>query len=434
MKSMLGALLLGAMIMLSPGAAVAQDASLGIVTETDDALRIFLDCADFWCDTAFFRTELDFVNHMRDRQDAQVHILITTRSTGAGGTEFTLNFIGLRDFSGLDDELRYISRPAVSEDDMRRGLTGTIKRGLVRYINQTGHADRIQVTYVAPTEQVTTTQASRDSWNYWTFRTGVNGYFSGEQTFSSLNVNGSLSANRTTEAWKVSLSVNSRVSESRFDIGDRTVSNVQRNHGMNGLVVRSLNGHLSSGMRATVTSSTFLNQALAVRIAPAVEYNIFPYAESTRRQLTFQYSVGATGFDYREETIFGRTEEMLIDHRLITSMSIKQPWGSISTALEVGHYLTDFSKQRGMLFTNVSLRLFRGLSLQAFGNVELVRDQIHLPRRGASDEEILLRQRQLATSHRYWASLGLSYTFGSQFANVVNPRFSGSSGGVVIFN
>jgi hypothetical protein len=51
-----------------------------------------------------------------------------------------------------------------------------------------------------------------------------------------------------------------------------------------------------------------------------------------------------------------------------------------------------------------------------------VRDQLSLAKAVASDAEILLRLRQLATSYTYGGSLSLSYTFGSLFNNVVNPR------------
>jgi hypothetical protein len=43
-------------------------------------------------------------------------------------------------------------------------------------------------------------------------------------------------------------------------------------------------------------------------------------------------------------------------------------------------------------------------------------------------EEVLLQRRQLETGYSYFFSVGLSYTFGSIFTNVVNPRF-GSQGG-----
>ena len=49
-----------------------------------------------------------------------------------------------------------------------------------------------------------------------------------------------------------------------------------------------------------------------------------------------------------------------------------------------------------------------------------------LPKEGATEEEILLHQRQLATQYDYFASVGLRYTFGSIYSNVVNPRFGGN--------
>ena len=52
-----------------------------------------------------------------------------------------------------------------------------------------------------------------------------------------------------------------------------------------------------------------------------------------------------------------------------------------------------------------------------------LRDQIALPARGATDEEILLRIRRLQTGYEYNVGLSLTYTFGSIFSSVVNPRF-----------
>lgn len=71
-----------------------------------DALRVFVDC-NTNCDFDYFREQIKFVDYVRDRQVAQVHVLITSRNTGSGGDEFTLKFVGLREFAGLDDELKY---------------------------------------------------------------------------------------------------------------------------------------------------------------------------------------------------------------------------------------------------------------------------------------------------------------------------------------
>jgi hypothetical protein len=52
-----------------------------------------------------------------------------------------------------------------------------------------------------------------------------------------------------------------------------------------------------------------------------------------------------------------------------------------------------------------------------------IRDQIGLPARGATDEEILLRLRRLQSGYEYQFGFSLTYTFGSIFSSVVNPRF-----------
>jgi opacity protein-like surface antigen len=413
-----------------PGRRAAPDGRDGA---REEAPRVVLDCSGFGCDYDFLRTEINFVNHVRDRQGAQVLVLITRQETAAGGLEFTINFIGQREFRGTDDVLRYTARPAESQDQVRQALAEVLKRGLVRYVNHTPIAAQISVAYTAPTGQQMPPLVPHDPWNSWTFSTTLNGSLNGEKSFRFISLNASVAANRTTEAWKINTSVQARYSENRVQVSDSsTVNTISRDYGVDALVVKSLGGHWSAGVEGTLTSSTFLNQSLALRLAPAVEYNIFPYAQSTWRQFTIQYSVGTTAFNYAEETIFGKTAETLVDQKLLASLAATRPWGSIALSLEGSSYLHDLSKRHGMVVGNVDLHLFGGFSLLLLGGLELVRDQLYLSSQGASEEEILLRQRQLATSTRYWSSIGFGYTFGSPFANVVNPRFGGSSGGMPI--
>ena len=49
-------------------------------------------------------------------------------------------------------------------------------------------------------------------------------------------------------------------------------------------------------------------------------------------------------------------------------------------------------------------------------------NQINLPKGEASVEDLLLRQRQISTSFQNRISMGISYTFGSIFNNIVNNR------------
>jgi hypothetical protein len=86
-----------------------------------------------------------------------------------------------------------------------------------------------------------------------------------------------------------------------------------------------------------------------------------------------------------------------------------------------------------VLFNAINARLFKGFSFDMFCSLSLLRDQLYLSKGGATEEEILLRRRQLSTSYSYFMGIGLSYTFGSIFNNVVNPRFEGGSGTFFFF-
>ena len=173
---------------------------------------------------------------------------------------------------------------------------------------------------------------------------------------------------------------------------------------------------------------------MRINIQPAVEYNIFPYAESSRRQLTLQYRIGSSHVRYDEETVFGVFEETLYEQMLTTSLRLQQPWGSSSLAITLSNFLDDVGKNRLTVFGNANIRIVRGLSLSFFANVSRVRDQVFLPRRGASDEEVLLRQRDLQTDFNYALNVNLRFTFGSIFNNIVNPRFDGGGGQIFFFD
>ncbi|MBA3404521.1 MAG: hypothetical protein H0U13_07565 [Gemmatimonadaceae bacterium] len=394
-------------------------------------LRVFIDCQYEGCDSDFFRTEIPFVDHVRTRQDAALNVFITRERTAAGGSAFILNFIGQKQLAGSADTLRVSTPQAATEDEIRKGLARTIKLGLVRHIARSPMGERLQVTLLAPSASAATpaTAAKRDRWNYWVFRTQANGYFNGEKSQRFANLFGSTSANRTTAAWKINVGVNGNYEEGKFTFSDSTkFANYSNSYGASELIVRSLSPHWSAGQRASVSSSTFLNQELAARFAPAVEYNLFPYAESTRRQLTLLYAAGIAAFRYRDTTIFDKLSEVRPHHSLTAALGLKQPWGSVSSSLEAANYLDDFAKRRVVLFNSLDVRLFKGLSINLFSEAALVRDQLHLVKGQLADEDILLRQRQLATSYRYFASIGLSYTFGSALNNVVNTRFNGASG------
>src|SRR5688572_27245869 len=76
---------------------------------TDALPRAFRDCQANACDDDFLLTELTWLNFVRERTLAIVHVLATSQSTGSGGTELTVAFIGLGSMSAKVDPIIAIS-------------------------------------------------------------------------------------------------------------------------------------------------------------------------------------------------------------------------------------------------------------------------------------------------------------------------------------
>lgn len=353
-----------------------------------------------------------------------MHVLVTTQGTGSGGTEYTFQFIGLGRFAGVDDELKFTARQTDTGDERRSGYVRVMQLGLIRYVNSTPSAENLQIVYRAPAAAPSTTAAERDPWNFWTFRIRGSGSVSGEKSNKSRNLSGSITANRTTQDWKVATSGNLNFRQNDYTLSDgETLTDRAHDHNASALAVKSLGPHWAVAGRARVASVTFLNQDLATRIAAGMEYSVFPYAESSRRELILQATLGVNHFKYNEPTIYDKDEEGTGDATFLASFDIRRPWGSSGVSLETAAYLHDLTRNRVVVNGDVDVRLFKGFSLSADGSVSRIHDQLYLAAGDATDEEILLRRRQLATNFRYRFSVGLSYTFGSIFNNVVNTRF-----------
>jgi hypothetical protein len=414
-------------------------------TTAAGSLRVFVDNCP--CSLDYLRTEVPYIDYMRDRADADVHLLFGYQGTGAGGTAFTMYFIGLRGFAGTSDTLRFSTQPSETEDQTRQTMVRYMKMGLMRYVARTSAADRIRIS-LAPAVAGAAAAAApvNDPWNYWVFRLGVNGGGNGEKSRTRISGGGSLTATRTTEKWKTRLNSNGNYSESKLTIPtsidttfaddggvesvDTTLSSIEMTYShsifMSGYVARSLGQHFSTGAITSGSASSFSNNDLFLRFAPALEYSLFPYSESTRRQLFFTYSVGWNVLDYSEETIYFKTKEQVLDHQIQVLYEMTQPWGSAFGGLTGQQYLHDTHLYAASAYIYADIRLFKGFSLNFNGNASTIYNQISIQRSGLSERDVLLNRRQQATTYRVNANFGISYTFGSIFNNIVNPRFNGT--------
>lgn len=395
---------------------------------TAQALFVFVDCNAPNCDLDHLRREITWVNWVRDREDSDVHLMVTFQRTGGGGWHYTLDYIGRREFDGVGKTLAYVSDPDDTDAEVRDELTQTIALGLVQFAETTPVASRLRVQYLEPEVAVVEREES-DPWNLWVFRLSANGSVSGESQESGYSFRGSARADRVSEDFKISFDVSGYYSRDEFELDDtETYVNTTEDYSADMLLVWSLGGHWSLGGTASANRSTYDNRDLALIGGPAVEFDIFPYDESTRRSVTLRYAVEAASFDYELETVEGKTDEFLGRHRLVVGASVQQPWGRINGSVEGIQYFQDLETHRINTFLNLEYRLFRGLSFNTFGTFSRIKDQFYIPAEDLTEEEILLRRRQRETDYRYRIGIGLSYRFGSKFANIVNPRMGGGGG------
>jgi hypothetical protein len=122
-----------------------QAQAVPVTSTQTGTLSVFIDC-ERGCDTQYIRTEIAYVNWVRDRTAADVHVLITEQDAGGGGEAFTLAFIGQRAFAGRGDTLTYTTNATTTSDEERQGLTRTLALGLVQYVARTAGAQSLLVS------------------------------------------------------------------------------------------------------------------------------------------------------------------------------------------------------------------------------------------------------------------------------------------------
>lgn len=399
-------------------------APLAAQSAPDPRLRVFFDCSSGGCDRNFIVNESPYAIWTQDRLDADIHLLITRQGTGAGGSFYTLQFIAQRRLTPAVDTLTATVPPNSSDDMRRRILLRTINLGLAADAARFAGAGLFTVAYAAPERETDAAPSVlRDRWNLWVYRLRANGNGSAESRSSDYRINGSFSAARITDDWKLTFSADNEYRSQTFKLSngaERTFA--LRSSDVNARVVRSITDHWSVGSRFSAGLSEFRNQDAFSSLDLSAEYNVFPWREATNRQLVAIVALGGRYFDYDRITLFEQTEELRPIARAIVAGESRQTWGSLDGSVRYSQFLHDMERYNVSFFARSAFRLSRGLSLDLTASAAKVQDQLYLPRGEASDDEVLTRQRALATAFRLSASVGISFTFGSIYNNIVNPR------------
>jgi len=389
--------------------AIAQDGALKVYITTNDD--------DFSID--FIKREIPVINYVRDQKDAHLFIIATTQRTGAGGYEYTYFLAGQHNFSGMADTLKYTSSPEETLEKTREGQISILKMGLMRYIIRTPYSGNVDIIFTDQAQE----EISDDPWNNWVIRLFMGGELRGEKTSKYSNLWGGFNVGKVTEQWKVELSADFGNTVETFDLEEGDIISKNRVLISDGLIVKSLGEHWSLGLKAHAGSFTYSNYRLKYYLFPGIEFDIFPYSESTRKQVRILYSAGYVYHSYNDTTIYDKMKEQLWGHRLDIAAEAIQKWGSLNVSLGWKNYFHDWSKNNLAFRGSVNLRIAKGLEFRISSGVSMIHNQLSLVKAGASTEEILLRQKELATQYSYYTNITIFYTFGSIYNNVVNPRF-----------
>lgn len=383
----------------------------------NQSLRIFLDC---WrCDDDYIRREVPYVNYVRDVKEAQVYVLVTSQQAGNGGTEYTFAFEGQHEFTGMNDTLKFTSMPDDTDEQIRSQQLQLLEMGLMRYVARTPLYREINISHSERLESEEVT----DRWNNWVFEIEFSPFLEGEETYKEISLRNSFNVLKITEDWKLDFDFDHRYNRVNYTYEDTTYTAYQSSERLDNLIVKSINNHWSVGGEFNINTSTFSNYKFQAEIIPAIEYDLFPYSESTRRQLRMLYGIGYSSNVYNDTTVYGKTREGLLMHNFKMGYEVQQKWGSIDVYMVASNYLHDFSLNRVEVGGHINIRIVKGLSLEVFGEVARVRDQISLPKGELTEAEILLRLQEMSSGYFYFTGIELSYTFGSIYNNVVNPRF-----------
>lgn len=416
-----------AAVLLFSVAAVAQNNVPAI-----DKLKVFIDCSNTRCDMTFIRSEINLVDFMLDRIAADVHVLVTEQSTGSGGSKYQLIYYGQNLFRNMKDTLHFNTDPNATDFEERDLLTKYMKLGLAPYIAKTNAAKDAIISFkrteTEASKKDSANKTTKDPWNYWVFRIGVNGNFSADEVYKSSRLSGNFSANRVTEQLKTGLKAYVGKNQTIFKLDDGSgnlekITIKNNDYNFQHYLIKSINEHWSYGYETVFSRSTFSNNKNRAFFKTGVEYAIFPYKEVNTRFFTVSYTLDVRRNNYFDTTIYEKTKETLFGHGLETNLAFNQKWGTISFGADYHNYFHNWQFFKLGVNTEIDIRITGGLSFNVYAYAELTRDQLFLPKGGATPQEVLTRRRQLASGYSFYTFFGINYRFGSKLNNFVNPRF-----------
>jgi hypothetical protein len=382
-----------------------------------DKIKVFLSCN---CDDSYIKQNTLLLDYVRDRTLSDIEVFVFDISNASGGRNFTFEYKGKNDFQNKENKISTNITQNLTFNEAREVLLKTYKMGMVHFLQNTIFQNRVDVSF---NDQMDIPQEmSFDQWKNWVFEISGSFNFENEESINEEEYNVGFDIDRVTEMWRVRSYFRQRRAVKFFSGDEENFTSERNSTYFSGSLVKSISGHFSTGIFGSYQKDTFRNYKSFFNFSPALEYNFIPYNEVLTREITLAYKLGYNFYEYLEETLYGFLDQKMFNQSLTLNLRFREKWGSIYSYMVASQFLDQPDQNRLTLNNNINLRIVRGLSLRISGSFQLIRDQINLPKGEASIEDLLLRQRQISTNYQNRISMGLSYTFGSIFNNIVNTR------------
>lgn len=295
--------------------------------------KIFLNCTTDNCFENFIKQELSGFDFVRDRFQADLQILIAKQISGNGGSQYSLYFLPTSNQS--KDTVVVESLAADSENMIREKLLIGINKGLFYYCH---NKDCEHFFNVQMSKDIRKRDSLQDPWRYWVFAPAINGMSESESNYTWIRLGAELSIRKVSEKHKLIVSSRYENDFNRIVI-DSVMQNTVKNGFIYPLYAHSINQHWSVGGLARIGFDHYRNIKAGFKLAPLLEYNIFPMHMNARKQLRFAYQAGFHLWKYRDTTIYEKIHELRPYHKLSVIAEVTQPWGSLKSSLHGSTYL-----------------------------------------------------------------------------------------------
>jgi hypothetical protein len=389
---------------------------------------VFLDCNNYGgdCYKDFVRQEISIATFVRDRLDADVHVIAKNNNNSVGTQINSFFIIGRNLFEGKFDTLNFPYPLNSTEAEKRKIWVHQLKIALIPFLAKTSLMNDVSIEVHEKEKADTSANAKvKDPYNFWVFQVGLSGSFDGNQIYKSAEGNGYVFADRETVVSKTNIYASANEQYSKYnDNGTYYIYEYQQ-FNLGGDCAKKMNEHYAVGGGVDFTNSIYSNLKSQYTIGPKIEYSIFPYKEFNTKRWIVQYGVDARNNSYYDTTIYLKTHEFFFAQNLSSIYSLTQKWGSINVGVFWRNLLHDWSKNNLSFNGAVSARLFKGLNFSIWGNYNFVRNQINIRKGDATIDQLLAKNREILSSYGFNLGMGLSYRFGSKFNDAVNPSFKG---------